>query len=35
MIIGIQVLFDIFTPQVSMPAHLCGLVTGFALGIFL
>ena len=35
MIIGIQVLFDIYTPQVSMSAHLCGLATGFALGIFL
>lgn len=35
MIIGIQVIFDIFTPQVSMPAHLCGLVTGFALGMVL
>jgi rhomboid protease GluP len=35
MIIGIQVLFDRFTPQVSMAAHLCGLVTGFALGILL
>ncbi len=35
LIIGIQVLFDISTPQVSTAAHLCGLVTGFALGIFL
>lgn len=35
MIIGIQVIFDHFTPQVSMQAHLCGLVTGFVLGILL
>jgi membrane associated rhomboid family serine protease len=34
-IISVQVLFDLFTPQVSMPAHLCGLVTGLALGILL
>ena len=34
-IIGVQVLFDISTPQVSMSAHLCGLVTGFALGLLL
>jgi membrane associated rhomboid family serine protease len=34
-IIGVQVLFDISTPQVSMSAHLCGLVTGFALGLVL
>lgn len=33
LIILIQVLFDIFTPQVSTSAHLCGLITGFALGL--
>ena len=32
-IIGVQVLFDLSTPQVSMSAHLCGLVTGFLLGL--
>jgi membrane associated rhomboid family serine protease len=25
--------FDISTPQVSTSAHLCGLVTGFAIGL--
>jgi membrane associated rhomboid family serine protease len=33
MIIVIQVLFDIVTPQVSTSAHLCGLITGFAIGL--
>jgi len=33
MIILIQVLFDISTPQVSTSAHLCGLITGVALGL--
>ena len=33
MIIVIQILFDIFTPQVSTSAHLCGLITGFAIGL--
>jgi len=32
-IIAIQIAFDISTPQVSMPAHLCGLITGFIVGI--
>ncbi len=32
-IIAIQVLFDISTPQVSMSAHLCGLATGFLIGV--
>ncbi|HZR78608.1 MAG TPA: rhomboid family intramembrane serine protease [Chthoniobacterales bacterium] len=32
MIIVIQMVFDFLTPQVSTSAHLCGLVTGFALG---
>ena len=33
MIILIQVAFDLSTPQVSMAAHLCGLVAGFFLGL--
>jgi membrane associated rhomboid family serine protease len=33
LIIAIQVLFDISTPQVSTSAHLCGLVTGFLIGL--
>lgn len=33
LIIAMQVLFDVFTPQVSTSAHLCGLITGFALGL--
>ena len=35
LIICVQVIFDHYTPQVSMSAHLCGLATGFALGLFL
>ena len=35
MIIVIQIAFDISTPQVSTSAHLCGLVTGFVLGLAL
>jgi len=35
MIVAIQTLFDIATPQVSMSAHLCGLVTGFLVGLVL
>jgi membrane associated rhomboid family serine protease len=35
MIIVIQVAFDLSTPQVSMAAHLCGLVAGFFLGLLL
>jgi membrane associated rhomboid family serine protease len=35
MIIAIQILFDVSTPQVSMSAHLCGLVAGFFLGLVL
>jgi membrane associated rhomboid family serine protease len=34
MIIVIQVAFDISTPQVSTSAHLCGLVTGFLVGLY-
>ena len=33
LIIAIQIVFDIFTPEVSTSAHLCGLITGFAIGI--
>jgi membrane associated rhomboid family serine protease len=33
LIIAIQILFDISTPQVSTSAHLCGLFTGFVIGL--
>jgi membrane associated rhomboid family serine protease len=35
MIIVIQTAFDLSTPQVSLSAHLCGLVTGFIVGLAL
>ena len=35
MIVLIQVAFDLSTPQVSMAAHLCGLISGFVLGLIL
>jgi membrane associated rhomboid family serine protease len=35
MIILIQTVFDIVTPHISMSAHLCGLATGFFLGLFM
>jgi membrane associated rhomboid family serine protease len=35
MIIVIQVAFDLSTPQVSMAAHVCGLIAGFLLGLIL
>jgi membrane associated rhomboid family serine protease len=35
MIIAIQIAFDLSTPQVSMSAHLCGLMTGFLAGLAL
>lgn len=35
MIIVIQFAFDLSTPQVSTSAHLCGLVTGFVVGLYL
>ncbi len=35
MIIAIQTAFDLSTPQVSMAAHLCGLIAGFFLGLIL
>jgi rhomboid protease GluP len=35
MIIALQTAFDLSTPQISMAAHLSGLVTGLALGLIL
>jgi len=35
MIVAIQIAFDLSTPQVSMSAHLSGLVAGFFLGLVL
>ncbi len=35
LIVAIQVAFDLSTPQVSMAAHMCGLVAGFLLGLIL
>lgn len=35
MIVVIQLVFDLSTPQVSMAAHLCGLITGFVVGLVL
>jgi membrane associated rhomboid family serine protease len=35
MIVAIQTAFDLSTPQVSMAAHLCGLIAGFFLGLVL
>ena len=35
LIVVIQVAFDLSTPQVSMAAHLCGLIAGFFLGLIL
>ena len=35
MIVAIQTAFDLSTPQVSMAAHLCGLIAGFLLGLVL
>lgn len=34
-IVVVQTMFDISTPQISMSAHLCGLVTGLVLGLIL
>ena len=34
-IIVIQTIFDLSTPQVSMAAHLCGLISGLILGLIL
>jgi len=35
MIVVIQIAFDLSTPQVSMAAHMCGLIAGFVLGLLL
>ncbi len=35
LIVVIQTAFDLLTPHVSMSAHLCGLVTGFVVGLAL
>jgi membrane associated rhomboid family serine protease len=35
LIVVIQIVFDLSTPQVSMAAHLCGLIAGFFLGLIL
>jgi membrane associated rhomboid family serine protease len=35
LIVVIQVAFDLSTPQVSMAAHMCGLVAGFLMGLLL
>ena len=35
MIVVIQTVFDFTTPQVSKPAHLCGLAGGFLIGLLL
>lgn len=35
LIIAIQIAFDLSTPQVSMSAHLCGLITGFFVGLLI
>ena len=35
LIVVIQIAFDLSTPQVSMAAHMCGLVAGFVLGFVL
>jgi membrane associated rhomboid family serine protease len=34
-IVVIQTAFDLSTPEVSMPSHMCGLVAGFILGLIL
>jgi membrane associated rhomboid family serine protease len=35
LIVAIQTAFDLSTPQVSMGAHICGLVTGFCVGLLI
>ncbi len=35
LIVAIQIAFDLSTPQVSMSAHMCGLIAGFFLGLIL
>ena len=34
-IVAVQTAFDIYTPEVSLPAHICGLITGFIVGILI
>ncbi len=34
-IVVIQTVFDLTTPQISMAAHMCGLITGLVLGLIL
>ena len=35
LIIVLEIVFDVLTPEVSTSAHLCGLVTGFIIGLYL
>lgn len=35
LIIGIQIAFDVTTPQVSTAAHVCGLISGFIVGLII
>ncbi len=35
LIVAIQTAFDISTPEVSMGAHICGLITGFVVGLII
>jgi membrane associated rhomboid family serine protease len=35
LIVAIQIAFDLSTPQISMPAHMCGLIAGVFLGLLL
>jgi membrane associated rhomboid family serine protease len=35
LIVAIQAVFDLSTPQISMAAHVCGLVTGFVVGLLM
>jgi rhomboid protease GluP len=35
LIVVIQIAFDLSTPEISMPSHVCGLVAGFFLGLIL
>jgi membrane associated rhomboid family serine protease len=35
LIIGIQTAFDVTTPQISTAAHICGLISGFIVGLII
>jgi len=35
LIIVIQIAFDVSTPEVSTSAHVCGLLAGFLVGLYL